>query len=226
MLDGRFIPQTVEGGEMNQTGSCVLTGAQTFPLGAAADNARDSDFALAQTAPGGAEVGELYIRHRRRVYSMCFRMTHNAADAEDLTQEVFIHLLRKVSSFRGESQFTTWLHRVTVNMVLMRIRRDTRRKLLAPEGAEADLPISHNMAPTPVVDQIALNAALSQLPPGYRSVFVLCDIEGHTHDEVARMLGCSPGTSKSQLHKARMRLRWLLKRGSSAGRQQTAAPRL
>jgi RNA polymerase sigma-70 factor (ECF subfamily) len=141
-------------------------------------------------------------------------MTANTAEAEDLAQEVFIQLHRKVGSFRGESAFTTWLHRLTVNQVLMHFRR--RGVRVEQAGEEGDSPQqvvlgTENPSQMPVVDRIALDKAVSQLPPGYRAVFVLHDVEGHEHEEVARLLGCSVGTSKSQLHKARMKLRLLLR---------------
>src|SRR5215207_1999049 len=109
---------------MTQAVSCELPLPQTFFAGAAGERPKDSDFALARAAAGGvmAAVGELYVRHYRRVYTLCLRMTHSVEDSEDLTQEIFILLFRKLGSFRGESQFTTWLHRLTVNHVLMHFR--------------------------------------------------------------------------------------------------------
>jgi RNA polymerase sigma-70 factor (ECF subfamily) len=157
---------------------------------------------------------ELYARHSRRVYSLCLRMTANTAEAEDLAQEVFIQLYRKCGSFRGESQFTTWLHRLTVNQVLMHFRRRGVRLEQVSDDGEAPQraePGTQDQSRMAVVERIALDRAVSQLPPGYRAVFVLHDVEGHEHEEVARLLGCSVGTSKSQLHKARMKLRTLLR---------------
>ena len=176
-----------------------------------------SDHALTQRAAGGdmAAFEQLYERHNRRVYSLCLRMTQNVAEAEDLAQEVFIQLFRKVGSFRGESAFTTWLHRLTVNQVLMHFRkRGVRMEQTTDDG---DVPVqvvrgTEDPRRMPVVDRIALDKAVAQLPPGYRSVFILHDVEGHEHEEVARLLGCSVGTSKSQLHKARMKLRTLLRK--------------
>jgi RNA polymerase sigma-70 factor (ECF subfamily) len=141
-------------------------------------------------------------------------MTANTAEAEDLAQEVFIQLYRKAGSFRGESAFTTWLHRLTVNQVLMHFRRRGVRVEQVTEDGESPQQVvvgTENPSHMPVVDRIALDKAVNQLPPGYRAVFVLHDIEGHEHEEVARLLGCSVGTSKSQLHKARMKLRQLLR---------------
>jgi RNA polymerase sigma-70 factor, ECF subfamily len=175
-----------------------------------------SDYELAQrAAKGSVEAFELlYQRHNRRVYSLCLRMTANTAEAEDITQEVFIQLFRKLASFRGESAFTTWLHRLTVNQVLMHFRR--RGVQLEQATEESEMPIqivkgTENPNAMPIVDRIALDRAIEQLPPGYRTIFVLHDIEGHEHEEIAKMLGCSVGTSKSQLHKARIKLRNLLR---------------
>ena len=188
---------------------------------------RAEDYQLTQAASSVDMTAfeELYARHSRRVYSLCLRMTANTAEAEDLAQEVFIQLYRKVGSFRGESQFTTWLHRLTVNQVLMHFRRRGVRMEQTTE--DGDVPQqtvkgTENHLQMPVVDRIALDKAVSQLPPGYRSVFVLHDVEGHEHEEVARLLGCSVGTSKSQLHKARMKLRMLLTTGKKSRRRRAA----
>jgi RNA polymerase sigma-70 factor (ECF subfamily) len=175
-----------------------------------------TDYELAQAAAGGDmhAFEQLYERHNRRVYSLCLRMTTNTAEAEDLAQEVFIQLFRKIGSFRGESAFTTWLHRLTVNQVLMHFRK--RGVRLEQTTDDGDVPVqivrgTENPNQMPVVDRIALDKAVAQLPPGYRTVFLLHDVEGHEHEEIARLLGCSVGTSKSQLHKARMKLRGLLR---------------
>jgi RNA polymerase sigma-70 factor (ECF subfamily) len=180
-----------------------------------------TDHELAQAAAGGdaAAFEALYARHNRRVYSLCLRMTGNSAEAEDLTQEAFIQLYRKAGSFRGESAFTTWLHRLTVNQVLMHFRRrgvrleQTTEDGEVPVGgaAEAEGVAAALQRGGGVVERLAIERAVSELPPGYRAVFVLHDIEGHEHEEIARLLGCSVGTSKSQLHKARMKLRGLLR---------------
>src|SRR5262245_13261912 len=157
----------------------------------------------------------IYKRHHRRVYSLCLRMVANATEAEDLAQEVFIQLFRKIGSFRGESAFTTWLHRLTVNHVLMHFRkRGVRLEKTTEEGEIGEIQdYLQAAAERPrFVDRLALDKAISELPPGYRTVFVLHDVEGFEHEEVADMLGVSVGTSKSQLHKARMRLRELLTR--------------
>jgi len=156
---------------------------------------------------------ELYQTHHHRVYSICLRMTADASEAEDLTQEVFLHLFRTIGSFRGESAFTTWLHRLTVNLVLMHFRRQKRRRETISENGE--LPFyaegdSLNPMGMRVVDGILLSEVMAKLPNGYRQALVLHDIEGREHSEIAAMRGRSVGTSKSQLHKARTMLRQLI----------------
>jgi RNA polymerase sigma-70 factor, ECF subfamily len=183
--------------------------------------APQSDRALAIAAAKGdmAAFETLYARHNRRVYSLCLRMTQNEAEAEDLTQEAFIQVFRKIGSFRGESAFTTWLHRLTVNQVLMHFRkRSVKLERTTEEGETPDQVVrgTENPNSMPVLDRIALDNALKQLPPGYRTVFVLHDIEGHEHEEIAKILGVAVGTSKSQLHKARMKLRGILKTQNDA----------
>jgi RNA polymerase sigma-70 factor (ECF subfamily) len=180
-----------------------------------------TDYELAQKAGTGdlAAFEELYRRHFRRVYSLCLRMTANPEEAEDLAQETFIQLFKKIGSFRGDSAFTTWLHRMTVNQVLMHFRRrKSRPEYTTPEG-ETPVQIvqgTENQNKMPVVDRIVLEDAITKLPPGYRTVFVLHDVEGHEHNEIAEMLGISEGTSKSQLHKARLKLRSLIRQQAAA----------
>lgn len=179
--------------------------------------------ALAGDKMSGFE--DLYRKHYRRVYSICLRMTGNMAEAEDLTQEVFIQLHRKIGSFRGEAAFTTWLHRLTVNQVLMHFRkRSVRSELTTDDGEMPDSidPETINPEAMPIVDRIGLESAIAQLPNGYRTVFVLHDVEGYEHEEIAKLLGCSAGTSKSQLHKARLKLRrLLLQRAGESGVSKT-----
>jgi RNA polymerase sigma-70 factor, ECF subfamily len=175
------------------------------------------DLELAQAAANGdmPSFEELYRRHHRRVYSICLRMLQNSSEAEDLTQDVFIQLYRKIGSFRGDSAFTTWLHRMTVNQVLMHFRKRTVKfEKTTEEGETPDQIVAGTAHPEKmrIVDKIALDNAIAQLPEGYKNVFVLHDVEGFEHEEVARILGCSVGTSKSQLHKARLKLQKLLKK--------------
>ena len=167
------------------------------------------------------EFEALYHRYERRVYRQCFRMLRNQEDAEDLTQEVFLQLYRKLHTFRGEANFSTWLHRLTVNTVLMRLRRYRRWResvisLDTAPGSEDSVSDALTMISTsapPVMDgldKIGLDIAISQLSSGYKDIFLLHDVEGYRHDEIAKLLGISEGTSKSQLHKARLRLRSLM----------------
>jgi len=172
---------------------------------------------------------ELFKLHRRNVYAVCLGMTRNTADAEDLSQEVFLQVLRKLNTFRGESSFATWLHRLTVNHVLMYFRRRRCRREQLTEGGELPEPNSQDRRARgnfPVLDRIALNEAIGSLAPGYRTVLVLHDIQGLEHHEIASILGCSVGTTKSQLHKARMKLRGLLRQRpqpcTTAGTDETA----
>jgi len=160
----------------------------------------------------------LYQLHGRRVYALCLRMVGNPADAEDLMQEAFLQLFRKIGTFRGESAFSTWLHRMTVNVVLMRLRKkslptDSLEETLEPD-AENSGPKRDVGAPdlrlSGAVDRVNLERSIEKLPPGYRTVFVLHDVQGYEHNEIAEIIGCSVGNSKSQLHKARTRLRELL----------------
>jgi RNA polymerase sigma-70 factor, ECF subfamily len=165
---------------------------------------------------GGAQpFEEIFRLHHRRVYSLCLRMTGNSTEAEDLTQDVFLQVFRKLGSFRGESAFTTWLHRLTVNQVLMHFRKNyvTKEQLTADGEMPGGIMFARNRFNRPaVLDRLALDEAIVQLPHGCRMVFVLHDVEGLQHSEIASLLGCSIGTSKSQLHRARMRMRFLLRR--------------
>ncbi len=193
------------------------TGAGFMKTEAKLDIKTAKDFELTQAAATGNMTAfeEVYSRHHRRVYSICLRMLQNATEAEDLTQDVFIQLHRKIGSFRGDSAFTTWLHRLTVNQVLMHFRKRNVKFEKTTEEGETPVQIvpgTENQSKMPVVDKIAIEHAIEQLPNGYRNVFVLHDVEGYEHEEVARILGCSVGTSKSQLHKARLKLRKLLQR--------------
>jgi len=184
---------------------------------AIADVGSATDLELTKVAANGnmAAFEEIYRRHHRRVYSICLRMLQNASEAEDLTQDVFIQLYRKIGSFRGDSAFTTWLHRMTVNQVLMHFRKRTVKFEKTTEEGETPVQIvtgTQNPEKMRIVDKIALDNAIEQLPTGYKNVFVLHDVEGFEHEEVARILGCSVGTSKSQLHKARLKLQKLLRK--------------
>ncbi len=164
----------------------------------------------------GEAFGVLFEQHKKRVYSLCLLMTGDIADAEDLTQDAFIQVFRKLATFRGDSAFSTWLYRVAVNTVLMSLRK---RK---PKQVSLDEPVCINDSFVPrdfgkddpelssTVDRLALIRAIKELPEGYRKIFLLHEVEGYQHHEIASMLGCSVGNSKSQLHKAKLRIRELL----------------
>jgi RNA polymerase sigma-70 factor (ECF subfamily) len=175
-----------------------------------------SDLDLVKAAASGDSFAfeQLYHLHHRRVYSLCLRMLSSPTKAEDLTQEVFLQVFRKLGSFRGDSAFTTWLHRLTVNQVLMHFRkRGVKLEHTSEEGDFTDVvevPFQSTRRIS-MVDRLDLDKAIAELPPGYRTVFILHDVEGYEHEEISGLLKVSIGTSKSQLHKARMRLRLLLK---------------
>jgi RNA polymerase sigma-70 factor (ECF subfamily) len=176
--------------------------------------------AIEKAKQGDAEAFQaLYERHKRRVYSLCLRMTANTAEAEDLAQEAFLQLYRKIATFRGESAFSTWLHRLSVNVVLMHLRKKSLPVVSLEEttqgSGEEDTPKkdfgAEDVRLAGSIDRLQLQKAVESLPPGYRTIFVLHDVEGYEHNEIAGIVGCSIGNSKSQLHKARMKLRDLLK---------------
>ena len=172
----------------------------------------DPDVQLA--AAGDVDAFErIYRRHHPRVYSLCLRMVRDSSLAEDLTQDVFIQLHRKLHTFRGESLIETWLHRLTVNQVLMHFRKPIVKSERTIDDETTPVQIAKgtaNPSRMAVIDRIALNEAIAQLSPGYRMVLLLHDVEGYEHEQISRMLGCAVGTSKSQLHKARRRVRELL----------------
>ena len=160
----------------------------------------------------------LYYLHKGRVYSLCLRMLGNSAEAEDMTQEAFLQLFRKVKTFRGESAFSTWLHRLAVNVVLMHLRKKGVPVVSLEEPSEIDEDEapprefgSEDLVLAGSLDRVVLERLIQKLPPGYRLIFTLHDVEGYEHNEIAEMLNCSIGNSKSQLHKARLRLRELLR---------------
>jgi RNA polymerase sigma-70 factor, ECF subfamily len=187
--------------------------------------------AIRRAQEGDATAFErLYRLHSGRVYAVCLTMMKgNAAEAEDLTQEAFMQLFRKIGTFRAESAFSTWLYRLTFNTVLMRLRKRTiatenSLEEIDDAGEEARGPIREIGGPdlrlSGLADRLNLQRAMSQLSPGYRSIFLLHDISGYEHKEIANMLGCSVGNSKSQLHKARAVLRDLLLEGKRNDRRR------
>jgi RNA polymerase sigma-70 factor, ECF subfamily len=182
--------------------------------------------AIARAQRGDASAFEhIYKLHSARVYALCLRMVGNTAEAEDLTQEAFLMVLRKIQTFRGESAFSTWLHRITVNLFLMRLRRKSslETSLEQNTGAGSDRlgPLEGLAGADPFfsgsLDRLHLERAMAQLRPFQKLVLVLHDIQGYKHTEIAKMLDWSIGNSKSRLHRARAQLRKLLQESLSLG---------
>lgn len=210
--------------------SAIVLNNGPFPSGVARNSAAGQEGRVGEElsekeAVRRAQQGDgsafecLYASHCRRVYALCLRMVGNTAEAEELTQEAFLQVFRRIATFRGESAFSTWLHRVAVNTVLMRLRR----KRLVPtslddtsgSNQEGEAPQREIGGRDPLVagalDRVDLERAIGELPEGYKTVFILHDIQGYEHSEIATIMGRTIGNSKSQLHKARMRLRELLR---------------
>jgi len=165
--------------------------------------------------PAGFEY--LYRSTSKRIYSICLRMLKNATDAEDMTQQVFLQLFRKIGNFRGEARFSTYAYRVTFNAVLMHLRRK-RLVEIHPESdgpgearpeAQAEF-VPKDTSMYSAIDRLNLKRAIRRLPEGYKRIFMLHDVMGYQHHEIAEIVGCSVGCSKSQIHKARKRLQQLL----------------
>ncbi len=181
---------------------------------------RERETELVRKAQQGEEAAfeQLYQAHKRRVFSLCLRMIGNVSQAEDLSQQAFLQLFRKIGSFRGQSAFSTWLHRLVVNVVLMQLRKKGLNlvPLEDTDSSQEERPrkeygtIDRHLSGS--VDRITIQRAIDDLPPGYRRIFVLHDVEGFEHHEIAKMTNCSVGNSKSQLHKARLKLRDSLRR--------------
>ena len=189
------------------------------------NTARNEGETIARAQQGDATAFErLYKAHCKHVYSLCLRMLKNTAEAEDLTQQVFLQLFRKIGTFRGDSSFSTWLHRISVNAVLMHLRRKRPTEVLADSlddngagSVDADEVARAGHSGPGVIDTINLKRAIRKLPHGYKRFFLLHDVMGYQHGEIAALLGCSTGCSKSQLHKARKSLRRLLQ-GEATGK--------
>lgn len=182
------------------------------------DNAALSAIVRRAQSGDSAAFEIIYQQYASRVYALCLRMLRDPVEAEDLTQEAFLQLFRKLDTFRGESAFSTWLYRLTVNLVLMRLRKKSPPTVsieaTADQDNEIDAPAIDVGAPDLLlegsIDRLRLERCIAQLPAGYRAIFVLHDIQGYQHSEIAEIVGRSVGDSKSQLHKARVRLRQLL----------------
>jgi RNA polymerase sigma-70 factor, ECF subfamily len=189
-------------------------GRPAHPAGTSASNPIEPEVLLRAQNGDHQAFAQLYSLHKRRIYSLCLRMVGNVAEAEDLTQEAFLQLHRKIATFRGDSAFSTWLHRLAINVVLMQLRKKGLSLISLDEAMEPsqdDGPSRSFGAPdltlAGTIDRLALERAIADLPAGYRLIFILHDVEGFEHNEIASMLECSIGNSKSQLHKARLKLR-------------------
>jgi RNA polymerase sigma-70 factor (ECF subfamily) len=181
-------------------------------------NWRDEELARLVADGNSIAFDELYTRHKSFVYNIALRMTGNEADAEDLTQESFVSVFRRVGSFRGDALFTTWLYRLVTNQVNMhfRYRRSRPETQTSDEEIPERGPAGRTDPAQPLIDRLAIEKAVRMLPRGYREAFILHDVEGRKHEEAARLSGHTVGTSKSQLHKARASLRAVLSRRSPA----------
>jgi RNA polymerase sigma-70 factor (ECF subfamily) len=174
----------------------------------------------------------IYQSYCRRIYALCLRMVGNPTEAEDLTQEAFLLVFRKIQTFRGESAFSTWLHRLALNVVFMHLRK---RKLPGaslqettelddksrPQGKEVG---GRDLSLTGLIDRVNLERAVNQLPQTCKMVFVLHDIQGYKHNEIAGIMDSSVGTSKVRLHRARLQLRELLREGRACFSSGCVAP--
>ncbi len=149
---------------------------------------------------------QLYRENVGRVYALCLRMMGDSAMADELTQDAFVRAWQKLDSFRGESAFSSWLHRLTVNLILQNRRSDRRRSSWLVTSDDPEL-VGATPTESPISTAIDLEDAIRRLPPGAREVFVLHDVEGYRHSEIAELAGIAPGTSKAQLHRARRLLR-------------------
>jgi len=195
--------------------ACAPTAAQSIITARVGSSGSVEAGALARAQAGDHEAfARIYTLHKRQIYSLCLRMVGNIAEAEDLTQEAFLQLHRKIATFRGDSAFSTWLHRLAINVVLMKLRKkglplislDEAMEPTPDEGPGRSFG-SPDLRLNGAIDRLALERAVADLPAGYRLIFILHDVEGFEHNEIASMLDCSIGNSKSQLHKARLRLR-------------------
>jgi RNA polymerase sigma-70 factor (ECF subfamily) len=190
----------------------------------------NTDFDLVRRAQEGDSdaFASLFHAHKARIYSICLRMTNNTAEAEDLTQDAFMQVFRKLATFRGDSALSTWLYRIAVNTVLMHFRKKALRQVSLDEPYNQDARLvkreygSKDDRLSGCVDRIALTRAIRELPDGYRTIFLLHEVEGYEHQEIAELLDCSVGNSKSQLHKAKLRIRELLGHAREVRSQEKA----
>lgn len=198
---------------------------------AQAQAARRQPDAVSRAQAGDQDAfSELYGQHKKHVFSICMRMVRDFSLAEDLTQETFLQLHRKIASFRGDSVFSTWLHRMAVNTVLMHLRKhvlsvvslDHLMENVPEERAGRNFG-TRDLAQAGAIDRLTIYRAIGTLAPGYRNIFLLHDVHGYDHGEIASMLDCTCGNTKSQLHKARRVLRGALTQMTSTGDDRPAA---
>jgi RNA polymerase sigma-70 factor, ECF subfamily len=221
MRAGSFITDAVEVRKENQVSSDANMSLRS-----------ETDLDLVKRAQQGDTdaFASLFYSHKARIYSVCLRMTNNTAEAEDLTQDAFLQVFRKLDTFRGDSALSTWLYRIAVNTVLMHFRKKALKQVSLDEPYSQDAKLvrreygSRDGRLSGSVDRIALTRAIKELPDGYRTIFLLHEVEGYEHQEIAQLLDCSVGNSKSQLHKAKLRIRELL--GHANAEREKAAPRL
>ncbi|HEY1262108.1 MAG TPA: sigma-70 family RNA polymerase sigma factor [Terriglobales bacterium] len=206
-------------------GVSAISGVNGQTLSSRAGSDGKADLVARAKAGDGEAFGELFEQHKKRVYSLCLLMTGDTAEAEDLTQDAFIQVFRKLATFRGDSAFSTWLYRVAVNTVLMSLRKRKPGQVSLEEPVRVEDSMvprdfgRHDPELTGTVERIALLRAMEELPEGYRRIFILHEVEGYQHHEIAAMLRCSVGNSKSQLHKAKLRIRELLMLQKDGGPQ-------
>lgn len=207
--------------------TCAISTAATNST-SAEESERDANKpTLVQRAQRGNEeaFATLFQLHRSRVYSVCLSMTRDVAEAEDLTQDAFLQAFRSIGTFRGDSAFSTWLHRVAVNAVLMKLRRRKSPPMLSlDEPVSPDSPsLRRELGKSDpnlsrATDRISLRRATQALPAGCRKIFDLHEVQGYQHHEIAELLHCSVGNSKSQLHRAKLKIRSLLSPKTSSAR--------
>ena len=187
-----------------------------------------ADLKIAERAQKGDSeaFAVLFHAHKARIYSICLRMSNNTAQAEDLTQDAFLQVFRKLSTFKGNSTLSTWLYRIAVNTVLMNFRKKALKQISLDEP-DHDATMVHREYGSRdgrlsgAVDRITLTRAIQDLPAGYRTIFLLHEVKGYEHREIAKILDCSVGNSKSQLHKAKSRIRKFL---GETGKLPSALP--
>ncbi len=198
---------------MNQT---IATEAASPDVNAAVRTATDLELVKRAQQGDSEAFATLFHAHKARIYSVCLRMTNNTAQAEDLTQDAFLQVFRKLNTFKGNSALSTWLYRIAVNTVLMHFRKKALKQVSLDEPSSHDAKMvrreygSRDGRLSGSVDRITLTRAIKDLPDGYRTIFLLHEVDGYEHQEIAKILKCSVGNSKSQLHKAKLRIREFL----------------